>query len=148
VAGGDAETLMGVAMGLFEGLRRADRISEGASVMQAMRPSVKETSMGGGALCLAISTGNWQTTAGAIYCPTGSTTLWGISGMEYRVRCREERKRNGKHAFLAEVLRYDRSGEIIVCSSIRWNDSERQRPCSRSMSDAGNACTVQSAAWC
>jgi hypothetical protein len=44
--------------------------------------------------------------------------------MEYRVRCGEERMREGKHALLAEVLRDDRCWEIIVCSSPGWKDSE------------------------
>jgi hypothetical protein len=59
-----------VAMEVFEGLPQADlfaQISEGASVMQAMRRSVKEIAMGGESLYLAISTGNWHTIAGAIY---------------------------------------------------------------------------------
>jgi hypothetical protein len=44
--------------------------------------------------------------------------------MEYRVRCGEERKREGKHAFLAEVPGDDRCWEIIVCSSLGWRDSK------------------------
>jgi hypothetical protein len=44
--------------------------------------------------------------------------------MEYRVRYGEERKREGKHALLADAPRYDRCWQIIVCSSPGWKDSE------------------------
>jgi hypothetical protein len=44
--------------------------------------------------------------------------------MEYRVRGGEERRREWKHAFLAEALRYDRCWEMLVCSSHGWKDSE------------------------
>jgi hypothetical protein len=122
----DAETLTRVALEVFEGLPQADRLaqrSESGSVAHAMRRSVKETSLGGEALYLAVSTGNWHTTAGAIYAPQALHNALGNFWYGVPVRCGEERKREGKHALLAEVLRDDRCWEIIVWSSQGWRDS-------------------------